>query len=185
MFLMGHLAKVQGLKGEFLLHELMDDPARLTDLACLVLAPPSLDLEDAPEPVPPARSVGLRSFRLHQERACVAFKEIPDRTASEPYKGWALWTTDPLAPLAEGESYRHDWTGCEVFIAGAKVGEVLRLDPTPMGYDMIVMRDLRPGRRGQRDIPYIKAWFQVDLAARRIDLDPPAGLLDLDSIGDE
>ena len=84
----------------------------------------------------------------------------------------------------EGESYRHDWTGCEVFVAGHKVGEVLRLDPTPMGYDMVVMKDLRPGRRGRRDIPYIKAWFQVDLAARRIDLDPPEGLLDLESVGE-
>jgi 16S rRNA processing protein RimM len=160
----------------------MDDPARLTELACLVLAPPSQDLEAEAEPAPPARRVKLRGFRLHQDRACVAFEEIPDRTASEPFKGWALWTTDPLAELPEGESYRHDWTGCDVFIAGVKVGEVLRLEPTPMGYDMVVMRDLRPGRRGQRDIPYIKAWFQVDLAARRIDLDPPAGLLDLDTV---
>jgi 16S rRNA processing protein RimM len=184
MLLLGHLAKIQGLKGEFLLHELMDDPSRLTEMERLVLAPPALDLETEGEPAPPARPVKLRGFRLHQERACVAFEEIPDRTASEPYKGWALWTTDPLAPLAEGESYRHDWTGCEVFIAGRKVGEVLRLDPTPMGYDMVVMKDLRPGKRGQRDIPYIKAWFQVDLAARRIDLDPPEGLLDLDSVAD-
>jgi 16S rRNA processing protein RimM len=71
-----------------------------------------------------------------------------------------------------------------VFVQGRKVGEVLRLDPTPMGYDMVVMRDTRPGRRGQRDIPYIKAWFQVDLAARRIDLDPPEGLLDLDRLSE-
>ncbi len=184
MLLLGHLAKIQGLKGEFLLHELMDDPAKLVDMACLVLAPPSLDLEALAEPVAPARPVKLRNFRWHQERACVCFEDIPDRTASEPYKGWALWTTDPLAPLPEGESYRHDWAGCEVFIAGAKVGEVIRLDPTPMGYDMVVMKDMRPGRRGQRDIPYIKAWFQVDLAARRIELDPPTGLLDLDSVAD-
>ena len=94
----------------------------------------------------------------------------------------ALWTSEPLAPLAQGESYRHDWPGCDVFVGGVKVGEVLRLDPTPMGYDMVVMRDLRPGRRGQRDIPYVKAWFQVDLAGRRIDLDPPEGLLDLESM---
>jgi 16S rRNA processing protein RimM len=53
-----------------------------------------------------------------------------------------------------------------------------------MGYDMVVMRDLRPGRQGQRDIPFVKAWFKVDLAARRIDLDPPEGLLDLDAIPD-
>jgi 16S rRNA processing protein RimM len=128
--------------------------------------------------------VRLRQFRWHQDRPCVCFQEIPDRTASEPYRGWALWTGDALAELPEGESYRHDWPGCAVFVKGAQVGEVLRLEPTPMGYDMVVVKDLRPGRRGQRDIPYIKAWFQVDLAARRIDLDPPEGLLDLDAVAD-
>lgn len=184
MLLLGHLAKIQGLKGEFLLHELMDDPEKLTGMGSLVLAPPSLDLEAAGGPAEPARPVRLRNFRWHQERACVSFEEIPDRTASEPFKGWGLWTSDPLGPLAEGESYRHDWAGCDVFIAGHKVGEVLRLEPTPMGYDMVVMKDLRPGRRGRRDIPYIKAWFQVDFDARRIDLDPPEGLLDLDSVAD-
>ena len=184
MLLLGHLAKIQGLKGEFLLHELMDDPQRIPSLKDLVLAPPALDLEAADAPEPPARTVHARSFRFHQERACLAFDEIPDRTASEPFRGWALWTSDPLAPLPEGESYRHDWAGCEVYVQGAKVGEVLRLEPTPMGYDMVVLRDTRPGRSGQRDVPYIKAWFQVDLAARRIDLDPPAGLLDLDQPGE-
>ncbi|MGA2082972.1 MAG: hypothetical protein ABSH53_20495 [Holophaga sp.] len=184
MLLLGHLAKAQGLKGEFLLNGLMDDPERLRDMQGLALAPPDLDLEAQVRPAPPALPVRVRSFRYHQDRACVAFQELPDRTASEPYRGWAVWTSDPLAPLEAGETYRHDWTGCEVFIGGAKVGEVLRLDPTPMGYDMVVMRDLRPGRQGQRDIPFVKAWFKVDLAARRIDLDPPEGLLDLDAIPD-
>jgi len=184
MLLLGHLAKVQGLKGEFLLNGSMDDPARIQELEALFLAPADLDLEAAGGPVDPARPVRVRSFRFHQDRACVAFQEFPDRTAAEPFRGWALWTSDPLAPLPEGESYRHEWTGCEVFIQGAKVGEVLRLEPTAMGYDMVVMRDTRPGRRGERDIPYIKAWFQVDLAGRRIDLDPPGGLLDLDTLAD-
>jgi 16S rRNA processing protein RimM len=183
MLLLAHLAKVQGLKGEFLLHELMDDPSRLPGMEGLVLAPPQQNLEHRQEFLPPAREVKVRSFRFHQERGCVAFQEIPDRTAAEPFKGWALWAPESAASLEEGESYRHDWVGCEVFVAGAKVGEVLRLDPTPMGYDMVVLRDLRPGRRGTRDVPYIKAWFtDVDLPGRRIDLDPPAGLLDLDRI---
>jgi 16S rRNA processing protein RimM len=180
MLLLGHLAKIQGLKGEFLLHELMDDPSKLPSLEGLVLAPPSLDLENAEELPPLARPVKVRTFRFHQERACISLEGMPDRTSSEPFKGWALWAPENLDPLPEGESYRHDWIGCEVFVDGAKVGEVVRLDPTPMGYDMVVMRDLRPGRTGQRDIPYIKAWFQVDLAGRRLDLDPPPGLLDLD-----
>ena len=180
MLLLGHLAKVQGLKGEFLLHELMDEPAKLPSMEGLVLAPPSLDLENATELTPPARPVKIRAFRFHQERACVALEGLPDRTSSEPFKGWALWAPEGLEALPEGESYRHEWIGCEIYVAGAKVGEVLRLDPTPMGYDMIGMRDTRPGRTGLRDIPYIKAWFQVDLAGRRLDLDPPPGLLDLD-----
>ena len=180
MLLLGHLAKIQGLKGEFLLHELMDDPEKLLGMEGLVLAPPTLDLEYEAEAAPPARPTRIRTFRWHQDRACVSLEGLPDRTTSEPFKGWALWAPEALAALPEGESYRHDWIGCQVYVGGAKVGEVLRLEPTPMGYDMVVLRDLRPGRLGQRDVPYIKAWFQVDLAARRIDLDPPPGLLDLD-----
>ena len=87
MMLLGHLAKIQGLKGEFLLHEFMDDPSRLTGLEHLALAPPDLDLEGQAEPAPPARTVRVRSFRYHQDRPCVAFQELPDRTASEPYRG--------------------------------------------------------------------------------------------------
>ena len=37
---------------------------------------------------------------------------------------------------------------------------------------------------GQRDIPYIKAWWTLDLPNRRLDLDPPEGLLDVNLVGD-
>lgn len=178
MLLAGHLAKIQGLKGEFLFHAVMDEPDRLEGMKGLVLAPPHLDLEQA-EPASPARPVTLRSFRWHQDRPCLAFADVPDRTAAEPLKGWALWMPETEAKLDEGESFRHQWIGCEVFVGGRKVGEVLRLDPGPAGYDMVVMRDLRPGRTGQRDIPYIKAWWTLDLPNRRLDLDAPEGLLDV------
>ena len=183
MLLAGHLAKIQGLKGEFLFHALMDAPERLEGIPGLVLAPPHQDLDHA-EAVPPAREVSLRLFRWHQDRPCLAFTDVPDRTAAEPLKGWALWMPESAATLDEGETFRHQWIGCEVFLAGRKVGEVLRLDPGPAGYDMVVMRDLRPGRTGQRDIPYIKAWWTLDLPNRRLDLDPPEGLLDVNLVGD-
>jgi len=185
MFLLGHLAKIQGLKGEFLLHSLMDEPERLETIQGLILAPPELDLTHAEQAQAPARPVHVRSFRWHQDRGCVAFKDFADRTAAEPFKGWALWMPEDQAVLDEGESYRHDWVGCEVYAHGKLVGEVLRLEPTPAGYDMVIVRDLRPGRTGLREIPYIKAWFQlVDLAAHRIEVDPPEGLLDLDRLPD-
>jgi 16S rRNA processing protein RimM len=179
MLLAGHLARVQGLKGEFLFHSLMDEPARLEGMAGLVLAPPQVDLEHG-DPAPPARSISVRSFRWHQDRPCLAFQDVPDRTAAEPLKGWALWMPETAADLPEGETFRHQWIGCEVYVAGLRVGEVLRLDPTPGGYDMVILRDLRPGRTGQREVPYIKAWWTLDLPNRRLDLDPPLGLLDLD-----
>ena len=183
MLLAGHLAKIQGLKGEFLFHSLMDEPGRLEGMKGLMLAPPQQDLERA-EAVPPARAVSLRAFRWHQDRPCVALMDVPDRTAAEPLKGWALWMPEAAAELGEGQSFRHQWIGCEVFVGDKKVGEVLRLDAGPAGYDMVVMRDLRPGRTGQRDIPYIKAWWTLDLPNRRLDLDPPEGLLDVNQLGD-
>ncbi len=180
MILMGHLARVQGLKGEFLLHALTDAPERLAKAQGLLLAPPHQDLEHV-EPQPPARPIAVRSFRMHGERPCLAFEGIPDRTAAEPFKGWALWGPEDRSRLATGESFRHDWNGCEVFHLGTKVGEVLRLEPSPAGYDMVVIRDTRPGRRGTHDVPYIKAWWTTDLPNRRVDLvDGPEGILELD-----
>lgn len=179
MLRLGHLAKVQGLKGEFLFHPLMDEPERLPNLESLVLAPPSLDLESTESAEPPARSIKFRLFRMHQDRPCLAFEGIPDRTAAEAFKGWVLWMPDAQAVKTEGESFRHEWIGSGVYIGERKIGEVVRLDPTPMGYDMVVVRDLRPGRAGLRQIPYIKAWWKVDLEHKRLDLDPPEGLLDL------
>ncbi|MBK8726158.1 MAG: hypothetical protein IPL96_08875 [Holophagaceae bacterium] len=181
MLLLGHLAKVQGLKGEFLLHAVMDQPEKLETAQGLVLAPPALALDHADPAALPAgtRSAVVRSFRWQQERPCVAFEGIPDRTAAEALKGWALWMPELLADLEEGESFRHEWPGCDVFVGGQLLGEVLRLDPAPTGYDMVVVKDRRPGRTGFRNVPYIKAWWTLDLPNHRLDLDPPPGLLDL------
>ncbi len=182
MLLLGHLAKLQGLKGEFLFHPLMDEPERLPTLQGLVLAPPAMNLDavvSTAGPEPPARNTQVRLFRWQQDRPCIAFEGIPDRTAAEPFKGWALWMPEALATIATGESFRHDWIGCGVFVAGQKIGEVVYLSPTPMGYDMVMIRDLRPGRAGLREVPYIKAWWTVDLENQRLDLDGPPGILDL------
>lgn len=181
MMLLGQLAKVQGLKGEFLLHAVMDEPDKLAELQGLVLAPPSMDLEHA-EPEAPARAVKLRVVRWQQQRPCVAFEGIPDRTAAEPFKGWALWMPESQATLEQGESFRHQWIGTEVSAHGALLGEVVRLDPTPMGYDLVVIHDRRPGHRGTLDIPYIKAWWSLDLANGKAAVNPPEGLLDLHTL---
>jgi 16S rRNA processing protein RimM len=178
MLLLGRLAKVQGLKGEFLLDPTTDSPEKIPELAGLLLASPEANLSEC-EYAPLAKQVTVRAFRWHQDRPCLAFHQMPDRTAAEPFKDWALWIPQTSAELQEGESYRHDWVGCQVFVDNALVGEVLDLEPSPGGYDMVHIKDLRPGRHGVRDVPYIKAWFNLDLCNRRIDLTPPIGLLDV------
>jgi len=178
MLLLGHLVKVQGLKGEFLLNPATDSPERIPELNGLLLAPPDLNLSEYNETAP-AKQVTVRVFRWHQNRPCLAFDQIPDRTAAEPFKNWGLWIPEIAVELGEGESYRHDWVGCQVFVDNVLVGQVLELKPSPAGYDMVQMKDLRPGCYGIRDVPYIKAWFKLDLRKRRIDLEPPNGLLDV------
>ena len=179
MLLVGHLAKVQGLKGEFLLHPATDEPDRIPGLKGLLLAPPSVDLSELDEP-PGAKQVTIRSFREHKGRPCLAFDQMPDRTAAEPYKGWSLWVPEGSVELNDGGTYRHDWVGCKVYVGGELVGEVLGLVPSPGGYDMVHIRDLRQGKQGVRNVPYINAWFALNLPNHRIDLDPPEGLLDVD-----
>jgi len=179
MLLLGYLAKVQGLKGEFLLYPTTDSPERIGECSELVLATQDLDLSVC-EPSSGNKHVTVRNFRWHKGRPCIAFDQIPDRTAAELCKGWALWTPNAVTELEEGESFRHDWVGCKVFVDNAIVGEVIGLEPSPGGYDMVRLKDLRPGRQGVRNVPYIKAWFALNLPNHRIDLNPPPGLLDLD-----
>jgi 16S rRNA processing protein RimM len=175
---LGRLAKLQGLKGEFLLNPETEAPEIIPELDGLLLAPPRLDLSGRGSGSG-ALQVSVRSFRMHKGRPCISFDQLPDRTAAEPYKDWALWGPELPGTLEDGETYRRDWIGCQVFVADELVGEVAELRPSPGGCDMVLIRDMRPGRHGVREVPYVKAWFELDLAGRRIDLDPPPGLLDL------
>jgi 16S rRNA processing protein RimM len=179
MFLLGRLAKVQGLKGEFLLDSATEFPELIPSNKGLLLAPPGEDLS-AGGASPSCVAVTVRIFRWHKGRPCLAFGQILDRTASEPYKDWNLWGPHGLAELKEGESFRRDWVGCQVFAKDEFIGEVAGLEPSPAGYDMVRIKDMRPGRSGLRDVPFIKAWFDLDLNSRQIRIDPPEGLLELD-----
>jgi len=180
MFLLGHLAKVQGLKGEFLLDAATETPELIPDNEGLFLAPQGVDMSSSDAFPQGCMAVSVREYRWHKGRPCLAFSQIKDRTAAEPYKGWSLWASHWRTELADDESFRRDWIGCRVFARDELIGEVAALEPSPAGYDMVKIKDMRPGRSGLRDVPYIKAWFDLDLGNRQIRIDPPDGLLELD-----
>ena len=181
MLLLGHLAKVQGLKGEFLLHAVMDEPEKLEAAQGLVLAPPSLDLEGhGPRDLPPqVRAASVRAFRWHQDRPCVALEGIPDRTAAETIVRAILWIDqDAVESPAEDDAwYDHQLVGLDVVRDGETVGRVVRVDHLP-AQDLLIVRPL-----GDEDreilVPFVKAIVpEVDIAARHVVVTPPEGLFE-------
>ena len=80
---------------------------------------------------------------------------------------------DELGEAGEGSHYWADLEGLPVVtVGGARVGTVTGLYETG-GVDVLVVT----GERGEALIP-LAPYVEVDLEARRIVVDPPAGLLD-------
>lgn len=104
---------------------------------------------------------------------------IEDRDAADALRGRPLFARrEDLPPLEDGEYYLSDLVGCEVSTAaGAAVGRV-RAVPQIGGQDMLEIE--RPGR-GEALVPLRPEFVTaVDVAGRRVEIDPPEGLLDLD-----
>jgi 16S rRNA processing protein RimM len=104
----------------------------------------------------------------------VLLEGISDRTAAEGLVGAAvLAEREELGEAGEGSTYWADLEGLPVVtVDGEAVGTVTGLYETG-GVDVLVVT----GERGESLIP-LAPYVEVDLEARRIVVDPPAGLLD-------
>jgi 16S rRNA processing protein RimM len=104
----------------------------------------------------------------------VKIEGVGDRTAAEAWIGADVlaWRED-LEDAGENEHYWADLEGLPVVTAqGEAVGKVTGLYETG-GVDVLVVT----GERGERLIP-LAPYVDVDVAAGRIVVDPPEGLLD-------
>jgi 16S rRNA processing protein RimM len=99
---------------------------------------------------------------------------ISDRTAAEGLVGAELLA--PREALGDAGDGRHLWADLEglevVTAAGEAVGRVTGLYETG-AVDVLIVK----GARGEKLVP-LAPYVEVDLAARRIVVDPPEGLLD-------
>jgi 16S rRNA processing protein RimM len=84
-----------------------------------------------------------------------------------------------LAPLPAGTFYRHDLIGCRVDTRdGRTVGLVRDVEGTLTGSRLVV-----DGADGEVLIPLVAAiCTEVDPAAKRIVVDPPEGLLEVNAV---
>jgi 16S rRNA processing protein RimM len=186
LLIVGRIGKPHGLRGEVTVEVRTDEPEtrfavgsvlRTDPAATPALRPPaSPDLGDL---VRVPEQLTIEAVRWHQGHLLVAFEGVLDRNVAEALRGTMLWldTADMAPPSDPDEFNDHQLVGLRVVTpTGEPLGEVVGIDHAPAA-DLLVLR--RP-EGGTALIPFVKAIVpEVDLAAGRIVVDPPAGLLDL------
>lgn len=166
----GHVSKPHGMRGELFIEALTDHPGDVF-VPGMVLRPGGAE---APDPdLPPLRVEEARSFK---KGVLVSFGGVHHRDEGDRLRGLYLWVErERLPALAEGEVFFHQLVGMEVFGAdGARVGEVIEVyELSPA--DLLEVRT----ERGTVILPFLDSVVrEVDVAGRRLVIDPPAGLLE-------
>jgi len=108
-------------------------------------------------------------------------KGIEDRNAAERLKGEKLYVARAtLPPAAEGEFYQADLIGLDAFLRdGAALGRVIAVHDFGGGPNIEIARPGATNGRGTVMVPFTKSVVPVvDIAERRLVIDPPVGLLD-------
>jgi 16S rRNA processing protein RimM len=165
----GRVGRPHGLRGEVTVEVRTDDPAQR------FLAGVSLDT------VPPERGpLTVATARWHSGRLLVRFAGYDDRNAAEALRETLLAIdSGQLGPLTDPEEfYDHDLIGLSVFtVAGEQVGSVA--DVLHHGQDTLVIEGQGSRHGAEILVPFVAAIVpEVDVAAGRLVIDPPPGLLD-------
>lgn len=175
----GRIVRPHGVRGEVVVEVRTDEPgaryAAGATLSTETTAPPPAD----PGAWRVPSTLRVEGVRGHQGRLIVAFEGVYDRDLAEALRGVLLRVEgDAIPPPADPDEFHdHQLVGLVVVGPGGEpLGEVAGIDHAPAA-DLLVLR--RPDGRTAL-IPFVKAIVpEVDLAAGRIVVDPPAGLLDL------
>ena len=174
LLVVGRLGKPQGIKGEVTVEVRTDDPeARFADGAVLLADP----ADRGP--------LTVAGSRWQNGRLVVAFEGVADRNAAEALRGTLLQVDARTLPPPEDEDEFHDHVlrgMAAVLVGGGPLGEVVDVLHLPHGDVLVVRRD---DTGAEVLVPFVKAMVPVvDVAARRLEVDPPPGLLDADDAVD-
>ena len=173
LLVVGRIGKPQGIRGEVTLQVRTDDPdTRFAAGAVLHTGPP----ERGP--------LTVAAARWQNGRLVVAFEGVPDRSAAEQLRETVLQVDARTLPPPEDEDEFHDHVlrGMTAeLVDGSALGEVADVLHLPHG-DVLVLRRRDTG--AEVLVPFVKAMVPVvDVAARRLQVDPPEGLLDVEEGG--
>jgi 16S rRNA processing protein RimM len=151
----GRITRAHGLRGEVVV-------APITNRAERFRAGSQLHAGDRVFVVEKARPLG--------NQWVVHFAGVGDRNAAEALRSTALFAP-PLGPLGDDEMWVHELVGCQcVDVDDAALGIVTAVQANP-AHDLLVVDD-------RVLIPMVFV-VRHDVAARRVVVDPPEGLIEL------
>jgi 16S rRNA processing protein RimM len=167
MLLVGVIARAMGNKGEVVVNSTTDFPEeRFAAGAPLWCRRGAGSIE----------RLDVQAWRMHLGRPVLRLAGVASIGEAEQYAGAEL--RGPVAamqPLPPDVYYLHELVGCAVWTAaGERVGEVSAVEGDGAAVRLVV--------RTVRDdvlVPFTQAFCTVDRAARRIEITPPEGLLEL------
>ena len=167
MVLVGRIARPHGLRGEVIVSPETDFvEERFTSGATMWTHSDRGD-----------ETLTISSARVQNGRPVVGFAGFASLEDVERLAGLELRVPEEsLQSLGEGAYYQHQLVGCGVeTVSGTQVGTVVRVDGGAGGSLLAVA-----GARGEVLIPFAQhICVEIDVAARRIMVDPPDGLLEL------
>lgn len=162
------IARPQGIRGEVIADLLTDFPDRFATLDEVRLAKPDGTVELA----------HLEKPRLHQGRIILKFKGYDSRNAAETLRDVrVLVTRAQLVVLPKDTYYDFDLIDCVVVTtAGQPVGKVTQVH----NYGAAPLLAVQGENAKEILIPLVSSiCLDVDVAQKRIVVEPPEGLLDL------
>jgi 16S rRNA processing protein RimM len=170
MAVVGRIARAHGIRGQVIVNVDTDFPElRFRPGAELFIRRGSGTVE----------ALTLTTVRFQRDRPVVGFAGVDRIDTAEALAGLELRVPiDRLAPLPEGSFYHHDLVGCQVETqSGERIGRVTGIEGTTTGSRLVV-----EGARGEILVPLAAPiCTTIDPSAKRIVIDPPEGLLDLNT----
>ena len=172
MVMVGRVVRPHGLRGQVVIASETDFGADRFAPGAKVWAHVGKTIDEAP-----ANGLTVVDSHPQADRWIVAFENVTTVEEAEALRGVELRIPEDVRmPLGPDEYYLYDLVGCQVRTgAGIEVGRVQAVYTGAGGALLSVNRD-----GAEVLVPLVKAMCpEIDVAGRRIVVDPPEGLLDV------
>jgi 16S rRNA processing protein RimM len=167
MVVVGRIARAQGNRGQVIVDPVTDFPEERFKAGSVVHIQRNGTIE----------SLTIEDVRFHRGRPVLELAGVGTMDAAEALAGTELRVdVDALQPLPAGSFYHHDLIGCVVETKGGlQVGDVASVEGESSGSRLVIKRG-----DGEILIPLVEGiCVSVDIAAKKIVVEPPEGLLEL------